>query len=110
MHYLRLASCIRSCCEGVRAPCAGRVIASRAEPSRTHDHPVLLKRIVLHFRPAAAVLEAFVNRTTALTLRIYQTPSSPLRFVFDGDPELIDLQAWQIKPISKDRLTSPLCD
>jgi beta-fructofuranosidase len=64
----------------------------------------------IHLFLDGSVLEVFANRATVLTARIYRTPSSPLLFGFEGDPELIDLQAWQIKPISKDRLTSPLCD
>jgi len=56
-----------------------------------------------------SVLEVFVNKTTALTARIYQVPTSPLRLKLEGDAELISLDAWQMTPISKDRLTGSLC-
>ena len=64
----------------------------------------------LHLFLDGSVIEAFANRTTAITARIYQTPSSPLRLVFEAGAEQADLQVWQLHPISKDRLTGSLCD
>jgi beta-fructofuranosidase len=63
----------------------------------------------LHLFLDGSVLEVFVNGTTALTARIYQIPSGPLQVRIDGDVELNSLDAWQMIPISKDRLTSSLC-
>jgi beta-fructofuranosidase len=62
----------------------------------------------LHMLLDGSVLEVFANGT-ALTARIYQAPSSPLRLKLEGDAELTNLNAWQMTPISKDRLTSSLC-
>src|SRR5215469_13551518 len=53
---------------------------------------------------AGSVLEIFANGT-AVTERVYQIPSGPLRLRLDGDAGLISFQGWQIRPISKDRLT-----
>jgi beta-fructofuranosidase len=63
----------------------------------------------LHLCLDGSVLEVFVNRTTALTARIYQTPSSPLRLKIEGNAEPINFNAWQMRPISNDRLTGSLC-
>jgi len=67
------------------------------------------KPIQLHLYLDGSVLEVFVNRTTVLTARVYQHVSTPLRIVHEG-AEPSDLRVWQIKPISNNRLTSPLCD
>jgi len=56
-----------------------------------------------------SVLEVFANATTSLTARIYQIPSGPLRLKPEGKVELVSLDAWQMTPISKDRLTGSLC-
>ena len=56
-----------------------------------------------------SVLEIFANETTSLTARIYQIPSGPLRLKIDGNAELTNLDVWQMKPISNDRLTGSLC-
>jgi beta-fructofuranosidase len=58
----------------------------------------------------ASVMEVFANGTTVLTARVYQAPSSPLHLEFDSEAELADLRVWQLQPISKDRMTSSLCD
>ncbi|HKH97611.1 MAG TPA: glycoside hydrolase family 32 protein [Candidatus Sulfotelmatobacter sp.] len=63
----------------------------------------------LHLFLDGSVLEVFANEATALTARIYQIPSGPLRLELEGNAELASLDAWQMNPISKDRLTSPLC-
>ena len=55
-----------------------------------------------------SLLEVFANETTSLTARIYQIPSSPLRLKIEG-AELESLDAWQMTPISRDRLTGSLC-
>lgn len=63
----------------------------------------------LHMYLDGSVLGIFANQTTALTARMYQIPSSPLRLKIAGNADLISLDAWQITPISHNRLTSPLC-
>lgn len=52
-----------------------------------------------------SVLELFANETLALTARVYQIPSGPLRLKFNGNGEITSLDLWHIRPISKDRLT-----
>ena len=51
-----------------------------------------------------SVLEIFANETVALTARVYQIPSGPLRLKTVGDAKLKSLRVWPMKPISKDRL------
>lgn len=63
----------------------------------------------LHLLLDGSVMEVFANQTTALTARIYHVPSSPLRVTLEGDARVVFLQAWQINPISRDRLTGSLC-
>jgi len=65
--------------------------------------------INFHMFLDGSVLEVFANGTTALTARIYQIPSGTLRLKLEGNAELASLDAWQINPISKDRLTGSLC-
>ena len=64
--------------------------------------------VVLHMFLDGSVLEVFANETTALTARIYQIPAGPLRMKLEG-AEVASLDAWQMNPISKDRLTGSLC-
>src|ERR1700676_1439633 len=63
----------------------------------------------LHLFLDGSVLEGFVNGTTAVTARIYQIPSAPLRVTLEGDSALTNFDAWQLTPISTDRLTASLC-
>lgn len=63
----------------------------------------------LHMFLDGSVLEVFANETTALTTRIYQIPSGPLRLKLEGDAKFISFDAWPMTPISKDRLTGSLC-
>jgi len=56
-----------------------------------------------------SVLELFANGTTALTARMYRLPSGPLQVKIKGEAELKNFDAWQMSPISKDRLTGSLC-
>jgi len=63
----------------------------------------------LHLYLDGSVLEVFADGSTALTARIYQIPSGPLRLRLEGNAELISLDAWQMKPISSDRLTASFC-
>jgi beta-fructofuranosidase len=63
----------------------------------------------LHMFLDGSVLEVFANETVALTARVYQIPSGPLRLKLEGDATIASLYAWPMKPISKDRLTGSLC-
>jgi hypothetical protein len=56
-----------------------------------------------------SVLEVFANDTVALTARVYQIPAGPLRLKLEGGVTLAALNAWQMKPISQDRLTGSFC-
>jgi beta-fructofuranosidase len=51
-----------------------------------------------------SVLELFANNTVVATVRVYQNVSGTLRLKLEGNVELVSLGAWQIKPISKNRL------
>jgi beta-fructofuranosidase len=64
--------------------------------------------IRLHIFLDGSVVELFANDTTSMTARVYRKTSGPLRLKLD-DADLISLDAWQIRPISSDRLTSSLC-
>ncbi|HTS34583.1 MAG TPA: glycoside hydrolase family 32 protein [Candidatus Solibacter sp.] len=63
----------------------------------------------LHMFLDGSVLELFANKTTALTARLYKISAAPLRLTLEGDAELTSFDMWQMKPISKDRLTGSLC-
>jgi beta-fructofuranosidase len=63
----------------------------------------------LHMFLDGSVLEVFANETVALTARVYRIPSGPLRLKLEGDVTLASLHTWQMKPISKDRLTGSFC-
>jgi beta-fructofuranosidase len=63
----------------------------------------------LHLFLDGSVLEVFINGTTTVTKRVYRIPSGPLRVKLEGNAELLSFDAWQMNPISKDRLTDSLC-
>lgn len=63
----------------------------------------------LHIFLDGSVLEVFANGTTSLTKRVYQIPSGALKVKLEGHAELITVHAWQMNPISKDRLTDSFC-
>jgi beta-fructofuranosidase len=63
----------------------------------------------LHMFLDGSVLEVFANETVSLTARVYQIPAGPLRLKLEGNAKLMSLHAWQMNPISKDRLTGSLC-
>jgi beta-fructofuranosidase len=77
---------------GVEAPVAG-----------ASDAPV-----DLHMYIDGSVIELFANGT-ALTARSYQVPAGPLRIRVEGDADLQKFEAWEMKPISNDRLTGSFC-
>jgi hypothetical protein len=55
-----------------------------------------------------SVVELFFGRYRVFTVRIYRRPNGPLSFRSTEDPvkAFASLQAWQLRAISKDRLTS----
>ncbi len=56
----------------------------------------------------ASVAELICDRKHAITTRIYRKPDGPIRIVL-GDSDLSQLtwlEAWQLRPISSDRLTT----
>jgi beta-fructofuranosidase len=53
-----------------------------------------------------SVLEVFVNRTTVMTVRVYDLPAGPLRIDFTEISAMLSLDLWPIQPISKNRLTT----
>ena len=85
---------------GTRELHINEIVAPLSGPA---DSPVHM-----HIFLDRSVLEVFTNGTTAATARIYQAITSPLRLLFDNG-ELISLDVWQMEPISRNRLTSPLC-
>lgn len=56
----------------------------------------------------ASVAELICNRKHAITTRIYRQPDGPLRIVLgdSGLAQTTSLQAWQLRAISNDRLTT----
>ncbi len=54
-----------------------------------------------------SVLEVCANDTTAITARVYSAPSTPLLLDVPEIEALDSLNVWGMKPISKDRLTTP---
>jgi beta-fructofuranosidase len=56
----------------------------------------------------ASVAELICDRKHAITTRIYRKPDGPLRIVLDDSDlaRITSLQAWQLRAISSDRLTS----
>jgi len=63
----------------------------------------------LHMFLDGSVLEVFANDGTTLTARAYVVPRGPLRLKLDRGAEFVSVAAWQMKPISTNRLTSPPC-
>jgi beta-fructofuranosidase len=61
-----------------------------------------------HLYVDASVAELICDRKHVITTRIYRQPNGPLRITLgDSDlSQLTSLQAWQLRPISTDRLTT----
>jgi hypothetical protein len=49
--------------------------------------------------------ELIVNNRHAFTTRIYRKPEGPLRISVSGLIKFASFEAWQLQPISPDRLT-----
>jgi beta-fructofuranosidase len=64
--------------------------------------------IEFHLFLDASVAELICDRQYVLTTRVYRKPDGPLRFPSSDDPPsaFSSLQAWQLRPISPDRLTT----
>src|ERR1700676_2171646 len=61
-----------------------------------------------HLYVDGSVAELICDRKLAMTTRIYRKPDGPLRIILgDSDlSQLTSLEAWQLRPISPDRLTT----
>ncbi len=70
--------------------------------------PSATREMRCHLLLDASVAEFFCNNLHVLTSRIYRKPNGPLRAQMpDSDlPSLLTLEAWQLRPISSDRLTT----
>jgi len=62
--------------------------------------------ITLRILLDGSVLEVFANSRMVITARVYSVPSTPLLMEISGNT-VVRLQAWQMRQISKDRLSSP---
>jgi beta-fructofuranosidase len=60
----------------------------------------------IHIFLDGSVIEVFVDQLISMTARIYLIPSGPLQLKLEGNAKIASVAAWQMKPISKDRLTS----
>jgi hypothetical protein len=70
-------------------------------PARTPGHEL---RLFLD----GSVAELICDHQHAITSRIYRKPEGPLRISPESSFVQIDaLSMWQVRPISRDRLTSP---
>jgi beta-fructofuranosidase len=63
--------------------------------------------ITLRMFVDGSVVEVVANDMTAITARVYVAPSSPLLIDVAEIDVLESLEVWGMKPISKDRLTTP---
>jgi beta-fructofuranosidase len=60
-----------------------------------------------HIFVDGSVVELICDKRHAITTRIYRKPEGPLRIAPESSlAQLEDLNAWQVHPISKDRLTT----
>ena len=68
----------------------------------------LTKALTFHLFVDASVAELICNEQNAVTSRIYRLPKGPLRFRTNDDifTSANRFEAWQLKPISRDRLTT----
>jgi beta-fructofuranosidase len=70
--------------------------------------PSTAREMRFHLLLDASVAEFFCNNLHVLTSRIYRKPNGPLRAqISDSDlPALQTFEAWRLRPISSDRLTT----
>ncbi len=62
--------------------------------------------ITLHLFVDGSVLEVFANEQLALTARVYASSNAPILLEVSDLKALEALDVWQLRPISRDRLTS----
>lgn len=68
-----------------------------AAPTGAHDFHLILD---------GSVAEFLVDRRHAITSRIYRPPNGPLRVKLGADSKVFAFEAWSLRPISSDRLTT----
>ena len=76
---------------------------------KTADVPMKSRQeFSFHLFVDASVAELICNDKHAFTTRVYRQPEGPLRVAIDNSDltQLDGLEAWQLRPISPDRLTS----
>jgi len=59
-----------------------------------------------HIYLDASVVECLVDHSVALTTRIYTVPRGRIGVVYTATAPFSSIDIWEVKPISKDRLTS----
>jgi len=76
--------------------------------SQTMEVPSSTRELRCHLLLDASVSEFFCNDLQVLTSRIYRKPEGPLRLEIPNSSlsTLRSLEAWQLRPISDDRLTT----
>jgi beta-fructofuranosidase len=87
---------------------SGRTTALEVNGKRIEVPTESGRTIEFHLVLDASLAEFFCDRLHALTSRIYRAPASPLELRFSGAGlgSFASLEAWQLRPISPDRLTS----
>lgn len=87
--------------------------AGSAMVARVNDKKIEISRqdsreMNFHLVLDASVAEFFCNSIDVLTSRIYRKPAGPLRLQLSEENagRLQSFEAWQLQPISKDRLTT----
>jgi hypothetical protein len=70
--------------------------------------PKPMAQHTFHLFLDASVAELIVDRRQAITSRIYRQPDGPLCIKPNGEDllSLVSLDAWELRPISPDRLTT----
>ncbi|MDP9337845.1 MAG: glycoside hydrolase family 32 protein [Acidobacteriota bacterium] len=75
----------------------GAAVEIPSLPNKAHEFHLFLD---------GSVAELIVNRRHAITTRIYRQPHGPLRIKSAKDLHLSSFEAWQLRPISANRLTT----
>jgi beta-fructofuranosidase len=96
-------------CWSVGAEPSGTSTVKLSVNGKTAEVPIgSQQRFSFHLLLDASVAEFICNAKHAFSTRIYRRPDGPLKIsVSDSDLAQLDvLEAWQLRPISSDRLTS----
>jgi hypothetical protein len=72
----------------------------------SYEIPVTPGNASFHLFLDASVAELIVNQRHAVTTRIYRQPDGPLRINVSTLTKFTAFEAWQLRPISPDRLTT----